>query len=111
MIQITEKALSEIKRVMKAQEFDENTILDVNVLSGGCSGFQYSLSFKQRSEIDPLNTDFQNFDGLDVSVNRRAGMYLEGTTIDYHEDLNQRGFTFDNPAAKSCCGCGNSFRT
>jgi iron-sulfur cluster assembly protein len=43
-------------------------------------------------------------------VDRKSALFLDGTTIDYHEDINQRGFTFENPNAVKSCGCGSSFQ-
>ena len=47
--------------------------------------------------------------GVDVVVNRKEALYLEGTTVDYYEGIEQRGFQFHKPQAKRTCGCGNSF--
>ena len=50
-----------------------------------------------------------DIDGITVYMDRRHGLYLMGTTVDYQDGLNARGFTFDNPNATSTCGCGSSF--
>jgi iron-sulfur cluster assembly protein len=50
-----------------------------------------------------------NFDGLDIAVNKKSLLFMEGTTIDYHEGLDQRGFMFENPHSARTCGCGKSF--
>ena len=47
--------------------------------------------------------------GVSVVVNRKEALFLEGTTVDYYEGIEQRGFQFHNPQAKRTCGCGNSF--
>lgn len=109
-INITEKAVLEIKRVMQEQKIsEEEHVLDVGVAGGGCSGFQYKLGFKKRSELDALNTTLFKFDGIEAAVDNRAMLYLEGVQVDFYEGLDKRGFVFSNPNAKSCCGCGNSF--
>jgi iron-sulfur cluster assembly protein len=81
--------------------------LRLRVVGGGCSGFQYKL------DLDPtLNPKLdEGFDilGVPVAVDRRSMMYLNGVVVDYHEDLNRRGFSVTNPSAKSTCGCGSSF--
>lgn len=87
----------------------EEYVLEASVVGGGCSGFQYKLGFKERSEVNKLNETLLNFDGIDVAVNNRAVLYIEGTTIDFHDGLNKRGFVFQNPNARTTCGCGSSF--
>jgi iron-sulfur cluster assembly protein len=47
--------------------------------------------------------------GVPVVIDRRSALYLDGVSVDYHEDLNRRGFSISNPSAKSTCGCGSSF--
>lgn len=109
-VTVTDKAILEIKRVMQDQNIstDEN-MLEVGVSGGGCSGFQYKLGFKKKSEIDQLNSTVFNFDGFEAVVDSRSLMYLDGVTVDFHEDLDKRGFTFNNPQASGGCGCGKSF--
>lgn len=65
----------------------------------------YILGFDKKREHD-LAFDV---DGIVLYVDKRQGLYLMGTTVDYHEGLDARGFTFDNPNAASTCGCGSSF--
>ena len=47
--------------------------------------------------------------GVEVIVDKKSDLYLDGTTVDYHDGLEQRGFSFTNPNANKTCGCGNSF--
>lgn len=110
-INLTDDAVSEIKRVMEEQKMSpEENVLAVNVVGGGCSGFQYQLGFKEKKEVDSLNETTFNFDGIDASVENRSLPFLEGTTIDFYKGLDQRGFKFDNPNATGGCGCGKSFQ-
>lgn len=107
---LTERAVEEVKRVMEEQGFTSNEyVLEAGVVGGGCSGFSHKLGFKEKSEVNSLTETVYTFNGIDVAVNNRAMMYLQGTTIDFHEDLNKRGFVFLNPQAKTTCGCGSSF--
>jgi len=109
-IKVTEKAVKEVKKVMQEQNIPiEENLLEIGVTGGGCSGFQYRLGFKKKSEIDSLNSTLFSFDGLEAVVDNRSLLYLEGITVDFHDGLDKRGFLFDNPNAKSCCGCGSSF--
>lgn len=109
-IKITDKAAAEIKRVMEEQQFPlEEYVLEVGVAGGGCSGFSYKLGFKKESEVNKsAQTEF-TFGGVRTSVGNRAMLYLDGTTIDFHDGLDKRGFIFTNPNATGKCGCGSSF--
>lgn len=110
-IKITDNALSEIKRVMEEQNLSvQDNVLEVGVAGGGCSGFSYKLGFKNKTEIDSLNSTTFNFQGLDAVVDNKALLYLEGATVDFHNGIDKRGFIFDNPNAKGGCGCGQSFK-
>lgn len=106
-VKLTEKAVSEIKRVIQEQNMPEGTMLRVGVAGGGCSGFQYSLGFDQSTDESKDLVSEQH--GIQVAVDKRSGLYLDGTTIDFYEGLDKRGFTFENPNAVKSCGCGSSF--
>lgn len=109
-IKVTDKAVGEIRRVMDDQKFStDEYLLEVGLLAGGCSGFQYKLGFKKKAEIDQLNETVFKFDGLDAVVHNKALAFMDGTTVDFHDGLNKRGFTFENPSATGGCGCGRSF--
>lgn len=111
-ITVTEKAAKEVKRVMEEQglKTDEN-VLRVGVAGGGCSGFSYSLVFESKEAVDALNDITYDVDGLTTVVDRKADVYLDGTTVDFHDGLEKRGFAFRNPNAVKNCGCGSSFST
>lgn len=108
-IQLTPRALVEIKKVRDEQELGDSAYLRVGIEGGGCSGFSYKLNFEQ-DHIDKLNDKIYEFDGIQAVVDRKSELYLEGTIIDFHEGLDQRGFKFDNPNAVKSCGCGQSFQ-
>ncbi len=81
--------------------------LRMRVVGGGCSGFQHKL------DLDPvvnekLDEVFDAF-GVPVVVDKRSLMYLGDATVDFHDEINRRGFSITNPSAKSTCGCGSSF--
>ena len=80
--------------------------LRIGVVGGGCSGFQYSMSFENQAGM--MDKVFK-FDDLKVFVDATSLMYLNGCVVDYVETLEAAGFKFDNPAVKSTCGCGSSF--
>jgi len=48
--------------------------------------------------------------GVKVVVDKKSDLFLDGTTLDFHEGIDKRGFTFNNPNAKKNCGCGSSFQ-
>lgn len=107
---LTEKAAQEVKRIAADQAeagTAEKLYLRVRVVGGGCSGFQHKLDLDP--QVNPkLDEVFQLHD-VDVVVDKRSLLYLDGVTIDFHNDLNKRGFSISNPSAKSTCGCGSSF--
>ncbi len=105
---LTEKAASEIKRVMDDQKIEAGTLLRVGVTGGGCAGFSYSLGFDKL--FDETKDSKYEHHGVEVVVDKKSALYLDGTTVDFHEGLDRRGFTFDNPNAVKTCGCGNSFK-
>ncbi|GIV61812.1 MAG: iron-sulfur-binding protein [Rhodothermaceae bacterium] len=104
-ITLSPRAAEEIKKIMQTKEIPEGFGLRVGVRGGGCSGMSYILGFDKKREHD---TAFE-LDGIVVYMDKRHGLYLMGTVIDYHDGLNARGFTFENPNAVSTCGCGSSF--
>jgi iron-sulfur cluster assembly protein len=104
-IKISPKAVEEIGRIIKAKNVPDDYYLRVGVRGGGCSGMSYILGFDKKREHD---LEFV-VDGVAVVMDKRQGLYLMGTTIDYHDGLSARGFTFENPNATSTCGCGSSF--
>lgn len=108
-VTVTEKAANEVQRFITEGDYDEGAFLRIGVSSGGCSGFNYSLNVV--ADFDEANDMKMVQHGIDVVVNRKEALFLEGTTVDYYEGIEQRGFQFHNPQAKRTCGCGNSFST
>jgi iron-sulfur cluster assembly accessory protein len=107
-ITITERAATEVKRVKDEQQLDAELFLRIGVAGGGCSGFNYTLGFD--SNYDAKLDSKYNFHGVDVVVDKKSSLYLDGTTVDWFESIERRGFTFDNPNAVKSCGCGSSFQ-
>ncbi len=104
---ITETASKELKRVMEDQKMPEGSLLRIGVASGGCSGFQYKLGFDEK--YDDIQDHVSEQHGVKIAVDKKSALLLDGTTLDFHEGLERRGFTFDNPNVVKSCGCGNSF--
>lgn len=111
-ITLTEKAAGEVKRIISEQQqggngAPEKMYLRVRVVGGGCSGFSPKL------DLDPIMNpkldEVFEMHGVPVVIDKRSLMYITGATVDFHDDLNRRGFSVHNPSAKSTCGCGSSF--
>lgn len=105
---LSERAAAEVKRILEEQSFGAETVLRVGVSGGGCSGFQYSLGFDQTFD-EKTDTTYEQH-GVKVVVDRKSSLFLDGTTVDFYEGLDKRGFTFNNPNAVKTCGCGSSFQ-
>jgi iron-sulfur cluster assembly protein len=107
-VALTEKAAAEFRRAVETGKLGPETMLRVGVMGGGCSGFQYSLSMEQKANDETDST----FDchGVKVVVDKKSALYLDGTTVDFYEGLDRRGFVFSNPNAVKTCGCGSSFQ-
>jgi iron-sulfur cluster insertion protein len=110
-ITVTEKAAGEVKRIIQEQQssgqMPEKIYLRLRVVGGGCSGFQHKLDLDPTMS-DKLDEVFE-FHGVPVVVDKRSLLYLDNAMVDFHDDLNRRGFSITNPNAKSTCGCGSSF--
>jgi iron-sulfur cluster assembly protein len=107
MIQVTPKALTEIKRIVTTDPTAAGSSLRVQVNGGGCSGMSYKLGFDKEP---PASSDkVFEYDGVKVLVDAKSYLYLAGTTLDFSDGLNGTGFVFNNPNAKRTCGCGSSF--
>lgn len=104
-ITLTPQAVAKVREIMTTQD-PVPAGLRLGVVGGGCSGFQYSMSFENQAG---LMDKVLNFEGLKVFVDSTSLMYLQGCTVDYLETLEASGFKFDNPNTKSTCGCGSSF--
>ena len=104
-ISITEKALAEVKNILKDKNVPEEYGLRIGVQGGGCSGMSYLLGFDKPKESD----ETFDLDGVTLIMDKKHGMYVMGMEVDFQDGLNARGFVFNNPQAKSTCGCGSSF--
>jgi len=106
VITITTRAAQEVKRILSEQKLPEKTALRVGVKGGGCSGFSYTLGFDdQLSETDQVT----DADGIRLVCDPKSFLYLNGTQLDFEDNLMGRGFKFGNPNASKTCGCGESF--
>ncbi|MGB0522860.1 MAG: HesB/IscA family protein [Flammeovirgaceae bacterium] len=106
MISITEQAKDKIFELRKEDGKGNNHHIRVAVKGGGCSGLMYDLEFD--SEINEADQVFED-KGVKVLVDKKSLLYLLGTTLDFTDGLNGKGFQFINPNANRTCGCGESF--
>ncbi len=104
-IHIDEAAVEHVRQ-FKEQAGKPDGNLRVAVKGGGCSGLTYMLDLVD----EPLQEDkVIEEHGLRLFVDRKSYIFLAGTTLGYSGGLNGKGFVFDNPNAKTTCGCGTSF--
>jgi iron-sulfur cluster assembly protein len=105
IIDITDKALEQIKVISQAENADGTKGLRLAVTGGGCSGLSYKIEFSDKKDRDNV----LDFDGIKVLIDPKSVIYLKGIVLDFKDGLNGKGFVFDNPNAKNTCGCGESF--
>ena len=106
VIQISDGAVNKILSLADSEDNADNLNLRVYVTGGGCSGFQYGFSFDK--VIDEEDTCITK-DGANLVIDSLSLQYLEGSTVDYTEDLMGSKFIITNPNATTTCGCGESF--
>ena len=106
VIQISDGAVNKILSLADSENDTNNLNLRVYVTGGGCSGFQYGFSFDK--VIDEEDTCITK-DGANLVIDSLSLQYLEGSTVDYTEDLMGSKFVITNPNATTTCGCGESF--
>jgi len=105
-ITISESAAKEIKNIIKDQGLSNQVALRVGVKGGGCSGFSYVLDLTE--EVGESDEVIES-QGIRLVSDRKSYLYLNGTEIDFRDEVMGRGFVFKNPNATHTCGCGSSF--
>jgi|TARA_B110000093_G_scaffold53749_1_gene57762 iron-sulfur cluster assembly protein/iron-sulfur cluster insertion protein len=104
MITLTDSAVAQIQQ-LQAEKAIEGQKLRIMVEAGGCSGFEYGMSFDDKKDDDQL---FEN-NGVEFLVDETSLGYLEDSVVDFDDGLTGKGFEVRNPNASSTCGCGRSF--
>ena len=105
MIKISDSARDRLLHLLDKKS-EENAFDRVGVESGGCSGLRYKLDFDNaKKEDDELIEDNE----IRLLINKKSFLYLVGTTLEFSDGLNGKGFVFNNPNASRTCGCGESF--
>ncbi len=101
---LTERAARRINEIMQAEP--AGSMLRISVNGGGCSGFQYSFDVERERQDDDV---LVQRDGATVLVDQMSLQYMEGSVIDFVDDLIGQSFKIENPHATASCGCGTSF--
>lgn len=104
MLTLTESAASQIKRLQEEQADAEHR-LRIFVDAGGCSGFEYGMSFSCKQEGDH---EFEDR-GVSFYMDAASLEYMKGSVVEFDDSLHGKGFQIQNPNATNTCGCGRSF--
>ena len=107
LVTLTEGAATKISKLMAEEPAGEAAVLRVAIQGGGCSGFEYALGFDRGAQAGDHELEFH---GVRVVVDPFSAPYLQGSTIDFLEGLQESGFKIENPNVVSACGCGHSFQ-
>ena len=105
MIQLTPSAITELSQMLVTQQAAVGSGLRIGVEKGGCAGLQYAMRITQPEPADHLFSE----GGVTLIVDNDSLAFLDGSTIDYVDELNDSGFRVINPNATRSCGCGTSF--
>lgn len=103
-ITVTERAARRINEVLKGEP--AGSMLRISVNGGGCSGFQYAFDIERNRSDDDVIVER---DGAAVVVDSVSLQYIDGSVVDFVDDLIGQSFKIENPHATASCGCGTSF--
>ncbi len=101
---VTERAARRIAQILAAEP--KPSVLRVSVEGGGCSGFQYKFDIQDAPAPDDVVIEQE---GAKVVVDPVSLQYMDGSALDYVNDLIGASFKIENPQATAACGCGTSF--
>ena len=104
MVKLSEEAATQIKKMQNDQANAEHR-LRIFVETGGCSGFEYGMSFDAQKEDDEVLED----QGIQFFMDPTILDYLKGSVVQFDDGLTGKGFQIINPNAENTCGCGRSF--
>lgn len=107
-VSLTEKAVTEVKKIMTEQGMSYDKVyFRVAMRGGGCSGMTWKLDLDE--VYDEKKDVLEEQDGIKIVIDSRSALYVTGTTVDFYDDgLMKRGFVCTSPAVKHTCGCGSS---
>jgi iron-sulfur cluster assembly protein/iron-sulfur cluster insertion protein len=104
MLKLSDTAVAQIKR-LQSEQAEADHRLRVFVDAGGCSGFEYGMSFSAAKEGDH---EFED-KGISYLMDGASLEYLKGSVVEFDDGLHGKGFQIINPNATNTCGCGRSF--
>jgi len=107
VVTLTARGAEKVAALMAQEPAGEAEVLRIAIQGGGCSGFEYALGFDRGAQSGDHVLEFH---GVTVVVDPFSAPYLQGSTIDFLEGLQESGFKIDNPNVSSACGCGHSFQ-
>ena len=107
VVTLTARAATKVSALMAEEPAGEAEVLRIAIQGGGCSGFEYALGFDRGAQAGDHELEFH---GVRVVVDPFSAPYLQGSTIDFLEGLQESGFKIENPNAVGSCGCGHSFQ-
>ena len=99
-INFSQKAVEKINQLVSKKP--SGTFFRISVKGGGCSGFKYDFTFDTNIENDDLKHE-------NIIIDKSSLKMLEGSSVDFNEELIGSSFKISNPKTKSSCGCGISF--
>ncbi|GBC69972.1 Iron-sulfur cluster insertion protein ErpA [archaeon HR01] len=102
---LTERAAKKIKEIISAEE-NQALAFRIYITGGGCSGYRYGMALDENVYEDDVTVSMH---GVKVVVDSFSAGFLDGSEIDYVEDVMGSGFVINNPNVVSTCGCGHSF--
>lgn len=112
MVKLTDQAAEEVLKIAAENDAEGVIFLRAGVKGGGCSGFQYTLDITDEDSVTESDERFEHSGGkVTVIIDSKSNLYMDGTTIDFKDEMMGRGFVFNNPNASTSCGCGQSFST
>ncbi len=105
MVTVTPKAVEKIRQAFAREKVSGGLRLGV-LEAAAALGLSYQFKFDPK----PRATDnVLNFEDVQVFIDPKSLLYLDGMTLDWQDSLIHSGFVFENPHAKKSCGCGTSF--
>jgi len=105
IVKFTPNAITQIGRLITNEPQNAHKFLRLGAKNGGCAGFSYIFEFDDKKDSDII----EHLDGFSMVVEMSQASMILNLEVDYESGLNNRGFIFNNPNAKSTCGCGTSF--
>ena len=109
-ISISDSAYNRICEIKASDHDKRKNLLQISIISGGCSGLSYDLKLVNRQNLTIKESDHLfEFPDFNIFIDMRSYLMLAGTELDFSDGLEGKGFHFHNPNARRTCSCGDSF--